>query len=214
VNDCALVVPAYNEAVAIAAVVADLSAIAPVIVVDDASPDDTADQARAAGATVLTLPENRGYGAAIDAGFREAVDRGFKHVVTVDGDGQHDPDDVRRMVEQVTSGEYELVIGIRPEVTRLVERLCALYARAAFGVRDPLCGLKGYDTRFFVEYGGFNRRKSVGTELMTYALRHGARWTQWPIGIRSRDHGNSRFYSSLRGNARILRSLWALVVVR
>jgi glycosyltransferase involved in cell wall biosynthesis len=211
-TDCALVVPAYREADAIAAVVAELGAIAPVIVVDDASPDDTGERARGAGAEVVSLPENRGYGAAIDAGFRRAVERGFGHVVTVDGDGQHDPRDVRRMVDQVT--EYDLVIGIRPHVTRPVERLCALYARAAFGVRDPLCGLKGYDARFFVEYGGFDRRNSVGTELMTYALRHGARWAQWPIAIRSRPNGGSRFYSSVRGNARILRSLWALVVVR
>jgi glycosyltransferase involved in cell wall biosynthesis len=214
VIDCALVVPAYREAGEIASVVADLAAIAPVIVVDDASPDDTAERARAAGAVVISLTENRGYGAAIDAGFREAVDRGFGHVVTVDGDGQHDPADVRRMVEQVTAGAYDLVVGIRPEVTRPVERLCALYARAAFGVRDPLCGLKAYDTRFFAEYGGFNRLESVGTELMTYALRHGARWTQWPIAIRTRPNGDSRFYRNMRGNLRILRSLRALVLVR
>jgi glycosyltransferase involved in cell wall biosynthesis len=207
-------VPAYREAGAIGTVVAELRALAPVIVVDDASPDDTGAQAEGAGAIVVTLPENRGYGAAIDAGFREAVERGFRQVVTVDGDGQHDPADVRRMVEQITSGDYELVIGIRPEVTRLVERACAVYARASFGVRDPLCGLKAYDTRYFGEYGGFDRRQSVGTELMTYALRHGARWTQWPIAIRARGNGDSRFYRSLRGNARILRSLWALIVVR
>jgi glycosyltransferase involved in cell wall biosynthesis len=214
VSGCALVVPAYREVGAIGGVVGDLSKIATVIVVDDASGDGTTEAARTAGAIVVSLPENRGYGAAIDAGFREAVTRGFRYVVTVDGDGQHDPRDVERAVEDVTSGRYDLVIGIRPDVFRPVEILCALYARRAFGVVDPLCGLKGYDVRFFEEYGGFDRRRSVGTELMTYALRHGARWTQWPIDVRAREDGESRFYRSFHGNLRILRSLRALVVVR
>ncbi|HEY8030662.1 MAG TPA: glycosyltransferase family 2 protein [Gaiellaceae bacterium] len=209
-----IVVPAYHEAGAIGAVVVDLLKVAPVIVVDDASGDGTADAARAAGAFVVELDDNRGYGNAIDAGFREAVARGFRYVVTADGDGQHDPADVARAAEEVASGRYDLVVGIRPVVVRPVERLCALYAKKVFGIVDPLCGLKAYDVRFYEEYGSFDRRRSVGTELMTFALRHGARWDQWPISIRPRTNGDSRFYRSLRGNLRILRSLRALVAVR
>jgi glycosyltransferase involved in cell wall biosynthesis len=214
VSRCAIVVPAYHEAGAIAGVVDELSRHAPVIVVDDASGDGTADAAQAAGATVVRLAANSGYGRALDAGFARAVDEGFTHVVTADGDGQHDPDEVGAFVRLVTEEGWDLAVGIRPGPYRLVERLCATYARWALGVRDPLCGVKGYDLRLYAAYGGFDTRRSVGTELMTYAIRHGARWTQRPITVRERGHGDSRFYGGLRANARILRSLVALILVR
>jgi glycosyltransferase involved in cell wall biosynthesis len=211
---CAIVVPAYREAAAIGGVVADLSRYAQVIVVDDASDDGTAKAAGAAGASVIRHTVNAGYGRAIESGFAHAAEDGFSHVVTADGDGQHDPAEVGEFVRLLTEEGWELVIGTRLGTHRLVERLCAAYARRALGVVDPLCGLKGYDVRLYTEYGGFDKRRSVGTELMTYAIRHGARWLQQPVTIRPRDHGDSRFYGDLRANARILRSFAALVLVR
>lgn len=211
---CAVVVPAYHEAGAIAGVVEALSAHAHVIVVDDASADGTAEAAEAVGATVVRHEANAGYGRAIESGFARATADGFSHVVTADGDGQHDPVEVGEFVRLLTEDGWELVVGTRPRPYRFVERLCASYARRALGVADPLCGLKGYDLQLYAAYGGFDTRRSVGTELMTYAIRHGARWTQRPITVRERSHGGSRFYGDLPANARILRSLAALVLVR
>lgn len=211
---CAIVVPAYHEAAAIGDVVRDLRAHAAVIVVDDASTDATAEAAETAGAIVVRRAVNGGYGRAVAAGFARAVEEGFTHVVTADGDGQHDPEEVGAFVRLVTAEGWELAVGIRPGPYRLAERICAAYARRALGVRDPLCGLKGYDLRLHAAYGGFDLRRSVGTELMTYAIRRGARWTQRPVTIRERRHGASRFYTDLRANLRILRSLAALVLVR
>ena len=216
-----VVIPAYNEAGSIAKTVTSLAAALrnaqvdyEVIVVDDASADATADTAEAAGAIVVRQAVNGGYGRAVAAGFARAVDEGFTHVVTADGDGQHDPEEVGRFVRLVTEEGWELAVGIRPGSYRFVERVCAAYARRALGVHDPLCGVKGYDLRFHAAYGGFDRRRSVGTELMTYAIRHGARWTQRPVTVRERRHGGSRFYADVRANLRILRSLAALVLVR
>jgi glycosyltransferase involved in cell wall biosynthesis len=214
VSRCAIVVPAYREAAAIGGVVRGLAPRAHVIVVDDASGDGTADAAEAAGATVVRHAVNAGYGRAIDSGFARAAEDGFSHVVTADGDGQHDPAEVGEFIRLLTEEGWELVIGIRPGPHRLVERLSAAYARRALGVADPLCGLKGYDIRLYTDYGGFDKRRSVGTELMAYAIRHRARWMQRPVTIRPRHHGDSRFYGDLRANARILRSLAALVFVR
>ena len=211
---CAIVVPAYHEAGAIGDVVGQLSRYAHVIVVDDASQDGTAETAEAAGATVVRHAVNSGYGKAIESGIARAAEGEFSHVVTADGDGQHDPAEVGEFVRLLTDEPWELVVGIRPGPYRFVERLCAAYARRSLGVDDPLCGVKGYDLRFYTEYGGFDTRRSVGTELMTYAIRHGARWMQRPVAVRPRGHGDSRFYGDLRANARILRSLAALVLVR
>ena len=187
---------------------------APVIVVDDASTDETAERASRAGAEVIRLSENQGYGGAIDLGMRAALERGYRAVVTADADGQHSPDEVAMFVDILSSGDVDLVVGIRPGPFVFVERICAWYSARALGVKDPLCGLKGYELSFYARYGSFNAKRSVGTELMTYAIRHGARWQQRPIQILYRADGTSRFYRSAWGQLCILRSLWGLISVR
>lgn len=88
------VIPAHDEAPRIAAVVRRAAAHLPVLVVDDGSSDDTARVAREAGADVLEQRPNAGKGAALRAGFRRALEAGFEGVVTLDGDGQHDPAEI------------------------------------------------------------------------------------------------------------------------
>jgi glycosyltransferase involved in cell wall biosynthesis len=88
------VIPAHDEAPRIAAVVRGAAAHLPVLVVDDGSTDGTAAVARAAGGAVLEQGPNAGKGAALRAGFRWALGAGFEGVVTLDGDGQHDPAEI------------------------------------------------------------------------------------------------------------------------
>src|SRR5581483_4507237 len=93
-NSLLAVVPAYNEAGSVAHVVRSLRERAPrfdVIVVDDGSTDATADQARSAGASVITLPFNLGIGGAVQTGFVYALEQGYDYMAQVDGDGQHEP---------------------------------------------------------------------------------------------------------------------------
>jgi glycosyltransferase involved in cell wall biosynthesis len=111
-----VVVPAYQEAEAIADVVSALASVGPwheIIVVDDGSSDDTAARAAAAGATVVRHPYNKGNGAAVKTGIRRASG---DFVLIIDGDGQHRPDDARRLVDRL--GEYDLVIGARSSETQ------------------------------------------------------------------------------------------------
>ncbi len=112
----AVVIPAFNEEASIGAVVRATRALelAPrVIVVDDASGDRTGEEARAAGATVLSLVFNGGIGAAVQAGLRFALEDAPDLVVRVDGDGQHDPDDIPRLVEVLVSQKAQLVLASR-----------------------------------------------------------------------------------------------------
>jgi glycosyltransferase involved in cell wall biosynthesis len=115
-SEVSVVIPAYNEGAIIAQVVQALAAAGPwheIIVVDDGSRDDTGAHATAAGAIVVRHPYNKGNGAAVKSGIRRATG---EHVLIVDGDGQHNPGDARRLVSRL--GEYDLVIGARSTSTQ------------------------------------------------------------------------------------------------
>jgi glycosyltransferase involved in cell wall biosynthesis len=110
-----VIIPAFNEGIVIGNVIQQIRAVVnkvdkghEIIVIDDGSGDDTAQAARAAGATVIQHPYNIGNGAAVKTGIRRA--RG-KILVTIDGDGQHDPNDILKLVERI--GPYDMVVGSR-----------------------------------------------------------------------------------------------------
>jgi len=110
----AVVVPAYNEGLVIGSVVLLAQKhVDRVIVVDDGSTDRTAETARLAGADVIEMPENGGKAKAMMAGFARARALGYEVVVMLDGDGQHDPDEIPIVAAPVLAGEADLVIGSR-----------------------------------------------------------------------------------------------------
>lgn len=109
-------IPAYNECTTIRNVVTSAREHADeVIVVDDGSEDGTADIARDAGATVVEHESNRGYGGALKTAFEEAAKRHTDYLVIVDGDGQHDPDYIPKLLSKQRETGAEVVIGSRFE---------------------------------------------------------------------------------------------------
>jgi glycosyltransferase involved in cell wall biosynthesis len=112
--NCAAVIPCFNEAGAIAALVpAVRRQIAQVWVVDDGSTDATGALARRAGAAVLRHPRNLGKGAALRSGLSRALDRGLTWAVTLDGDAQHAPEDLPALFRCARDTDARLVIGNR-----------------------------------------------------------------------------------------------------
>ncbi len=114
----AVVVPAYNEAEVIAGVVAEIQAAGDylVVVVDDGSKDSTFHSAaNFDGIVVLRHRINRGKGAATKTGIVAANRLGADIVVTMDGDGQHDPGDIKALVQPIVDGAFDVVLGTRPK---------------------------------------------------------------------------------------------------
>jgi len=111
------IVPALNEAGSIALTVAEIREHAPgfdVLVLDDGSTDDTAAIAAAAGAHVISMPFNVGIGGAMQCGYMYARDQGYEVAVQVDGDGQHDPRDIPRLLAALNADPpFEMVTGSR-----------------------------------------------------------------------------------------------------
>lgn len=200
----AIVIPALNEAATIGRVVAALAGSGRVIVVDDGSSDATATIAAESGAEVVSHAANRGYDAALGSGFARAAELGSEYVITLDADGQH-PGEMIAAFRRELEGGADLVLGVRDRLPRFSERLFARLTRLFFGIRDPLCGMKGYRTALYAALGHFDSYGSVGTELMLFAARSGARIVQLPLETRDRADA-PRFDRTIRANIRILRA--------
>ncbi len=113
-----IVIPAYNEQARVGAVVAGVRRVLPqadALVVDDGSSDGTSLAAKRAGAEVIRLPVNLGYGAALQTGYKWAVRRGYPLVGQLDADGQHSPEHLPAMFEELLNNHNraDVVIGSR-----------------------------------------------------------------------------------------------------
>jgi len=111
-----IILPAFNEEGALPGLLAEIRESAPgadIAVLNDCSLDHTAAVARKHGALVLDLPCNLGVGGAVQAGFQYAFQRGYRYVIRCDGDGQHPPSEIPKLVEAMRSGDVDLVVGSR-----------------------------------------------------------------------------------------------------
>lgn len=152
--DTLVLIPCFNEEIPIAHLVhevRDRYPGIPILVVDDCSTDATAERAKQAGARVLSLPCHLGLGGGVQAGYKLAFDLGFHYVVRLDGDGQHDPRDIVRLLQALIDSGSEMAIGVRAPETpgfqttlarRWGSRFFRLLLRPILGrpVSDPTSG--------------------------------------------------------------------------
>ncbi len=111
-----VVIPALNEEESLTRVIGNVNHAVPgadILVINDGSTDNTAKVGKAAGAMVVTLPYNLGIGAAMQTGFIYAHEHGYDFMVQVDGDGQHNPDEICELIPHLVSGNADVVIGSR-----------------------------------------------------------------------------------------------------
>jgi len=200
------IIPAYNEAQNIAKVVGEVRAsgadVVP-LVVDDGSKDRTADNARAAGALVVTLPFNLGIGGAVQTGYRWAEEHGFDIAVQIDGDGQHDPAYLPRLLQPVIEGQTDFAVGSRfldgaegfrsSSVRRVGIRFFVGLIRFLTGLRcsDPTSGFRAVNRRLIRLFGAHYPQDFPEPEAIVIARRMGARIVDVPVVMRPRQAGRS-----------------------
>lgn len=220
------VVPAWTEEGAIGQVVDEIKAFdaaATVVVVDDASSDQTASVAEAHGAVVLRLLFNVGIGGAVQTGFRYARDEGYEIAVRLDGDGQHDASELRKLLAPIHAGTASLVIGSRfvdpggtyrpPFARRMGIRLFARLVSLLGGqkVTDTTSGFVALDRAgielFAVEYP----HDYPEVEATLVALRSSLRLAQVQVEMRQRQTGSSSI-TFVRSLYYIVKVMLALLV--
>jgi glycosyltransferase involved in cell wall biosynthesis len=120
-----VLVPSFNEAEHIATVVNQARKFLPVLVVDDGSADETSSIARENGAFVYRQEPNQGKGTAMMNGFKYALENGYTAVITLDGDGQHDPEEIPIFVKEFELNKSDLIIGQRDFRKMPFIRMCS-----------------------------------------------------------------------------------------
>lgn len=197
-----IVIPVFNEAATIGEVVATARIHAPVLVVDDGSRDGSEAAACAAGAEVIRHPRRLGKGQAIRTGIAAARSRGASVLVTMDGDGQHDPRDLDTVLEAARRAPRTIVVGGRLGGVRVLppERLNAIRVAGFFikwasglELEDTQSGFRAYPLELFdglrLRRGGF----VFETEVLIVASMRGWQVREVPVKAIPRAGRRSRF---------------------
>ena len=207
----AATIPAYQAAPSVGAVVRGARAILPeVLVLNDGSTDDTAEEALRAGARVLSFPQNRGKGAALRAAFADLFGRGFDGVITLDADGQHLPEEIPKLL--AAAPQADLVLGVRDHLfaemgplRRASNRLSskAISFAAGQALADIQTGFRFYSKRLVETVGFPESRFEAESAVVVRAARQGFRIVSVPVHLGFADGRMTSHYRPLLDSLRI-----------
>jgi len=221
----AIIIPVYNHEQRIEGVIREALELGfPVIVVDDGSTDSTpAILNRIPDITVLRHPENQGKGAALLTGFAAAVKLGCDRAVTIDGDGQHRPEDARSLLQAVTDTSRVIVVGRRegmvgtnvPWTSRFGRGFSNFWVWAAGGplISDSQSGFRLYPLPEAMQLNVKARRYQFEVEVLVRAKQQGVNTIEAPIQVVYQPKGEriSHFQPWLdfrRNSATFSRLIW------
>jgi UDP-N-acetylglucosamine---dolichyl-phosphate N-acetylglucosaminyltransferase len=187
-----VVIPAYNEERTIVEVIRGLKqrGFTTLIVVDDGSSDRTGELASDEGVIRLRHILNRGLGGALGTGISAAARPGAEVIVTFDADGQHDPNDIRRLLHPIDVGEAEVIIGSRmldprgmPYQRRMANWLANVLTYLLFGgwTTDSQSGLRAFSSRAATQMQIMTTGMEVSSEIIAEAVRHRLPWKEVPV---------------------------------
>lgn len=188
------IIPAFNEESSILHVVTKALKIGAVLVVNDNSSDQTKKIVETTDAYLLSNQTNLGYEKSLVEGLRWSISKGFKYGITIDGDGQLNPNYGPVFLEELKN-DYDLVIGARNNKPRISERVSGLIASVFFKINDPFCGLKGYNLEILSQSEELWSMNSIGTELAIRMIKGNRRFKQVEIDVFERE-GESKFGSN------------------
>jgi len=231
-EDIYVVIPAYNEGRSIARVVERVRAFFPtsiVTVINDGSSDDTAEKAAAAGAHVINLPFNSGYGVALHTGLIWAYRQGAEQVITQDADGQHDAAEARKLLDALRDGA-DIALGSRyragsqcyrvPVSRRLGAMLFAwlLTRLSRTEITDPTTGFQALNAKalkVLVQLPDFPER-TPDADVLLFARRSGCHIVEVPVAMYADESNDSMhgLWKSLFYVPKMLVAMFAVMLNR
>lgn len=231
-----IIIPAYNEGKNIGAFLEQLEQpeireIADILVMNDASTDNTGEIVRARGHKVVTHVYNLGYGSGLQVGYKYAARRGYRYIIQMDADGQHDVSNVKALYERLITADEngkcpDIVLGSRfvegsvtypiSFVKRVAYVLFRMLIRVGTGrkIMDPTTGLQGLSRRAFTFYSGythFDDRYPDANMIMQMMLL-GFRVEEVPAIMHTRVEGIS-MHSGLKPILYMFRMIFSMIAV-
>lgn len=203
IQPVAILIPAKNEVNTIGKVIATIKTCltdVTVVVIDDASQDDTVKIAQSAGAKVLLLPFSLGAWGAIQTGLRYALKQGFNTAITMDADGQHEADSIPVLLERIASPSCDVVIGSYPQRGSGLRQIAWAFFRHLSGIplRDLTSGLRAYNrtaiTLLAAPAATLLDYQDMGVLMLLH--KAGLRIQEIPILMYPRANGHSRIFNS------------------
>ncbi|MRR05371.1 MAG: glycosyltransferase family 2 protein [Deltaproteobacteria bacterium] len=203
-----LVIPAYNAAATIVAVVEETLALGfPLLVVDDGSTDGTVERLVGLDVEVIRHPRNRGKGAALRTGFSWAVEKGYSAVITLDSDGQHDPSAIPRLLAAAMEGNFDILIasrasqfgemaGLRNSWNRF--GVWCVKKKTGFEITDSQSGFRYYSTRILRNIELTADGYALEMEVLMKAWRAGLTIGSLPIAARVADGRSTSHFRPVR----------------
>ena len=225
-----IIIPAYNEAQKIYSVVENVvfrgySAKGgpwDLVVVDDGSSDGTSDQARRAGAIVLRHFINRGYGAALTTGNSWALRNGYDIAVHFDGDGQHDADEIRRVIGPILDNQADVVIGSRfmghaqsmPIMRAILIKLAIVFTWIFSGIKlsDAHNGFRAFNRRALEIISCGQDGMSYASEVIDQIAEHKLRVAEVPVTVAYTDYSKAKGESNISKVMVGARFIWGKVI--
>ena len=211
-----IIIPAFNEATVIIDVIAEIKSVGyqNIIVIDDGSADNTYEQAaKEAGVIALKHFLNRGKGAAVKTGIEAAKILGTDVVITIDGDGQHNPEDIKKMLTLINEG-YDVVLGSRlknpegmPKYKILHNQIGNLCVWAIYGlwVTDSQSGFRAYSKKAIDSIETKTDRYEYDSEVIREIYRNKLKYAEIPIEVRYTDYSMSKVHKmNLKNGAKTL----------
>lgn len=207
-SDLIVIIAAFNEARSIVDVVAPLRSRGyDVVVVDDGSMDDTSDNAFRAGASVVRHPVNLGQGAALQTGLTFGIRGGYRYFVTFDADGQHDADDIPRMLAKMAESGADFVLGSRflggaigmTSARRLLLKAAVVFTRLTTGMAltDAHNGLRLLSREAARAINLEQNRMAHASEILDQVASSGLAYVECPVTIRYTDYSKAKGQSGL-----------------
>lgn len=190
------ILPAYNEEVSIGSMVLHARQHADhVVVIDDGSKDRTYEMAKLAGAEVIRHPKNLGKGMALRTGFEHAGKNGCSVVITMDSDGQHDPDDIQKLISPILNGEADIVNGSRymngnedntPFYRRIGQNILdkATNLNSGLQITDTQSGFRSFARHTLPAFRFKSNGLAIESEMLMDAANAGFRIKEVKIGVR------------------------------
>jgi glycosyltransferase involved in cell wall biosynthesis len=200
---CLAIIPAFNEQASLPGVIAELASLdIDALVIDDGSADDTYEVARRAGARVVRLPFNLGIGAAVQTGYMAALQGGYDVAVQVDGDGQHPPSEIPRLLLKLHESGADLVVGSRfhdssdYRSSRSRRAGISIFARIISAIlrvpmTDTTSGFRAAGPRAIRLFAELYPHDYPEVEAILIAARSGLTVVETPVAMRERQGGSS-----------------------